>query len=412
MVASRSTLQLGLALSLAAAVFGEACSASNEDDPSGQGGSAAAGAGGPGGSDTGFTTGTGGGSTGVGGGCAATSSKAQKIPLDMYIMLDQSGSMDESAGSGTKWQAVTQALSTFVQQPGLDGVGVGIQYFGVPPGGGAQCGSTCFSDADCGAAVCGPCFVTVPGFPGICLGGSGGDSCDPNDYATPEVEIAPLPGVASAIINSMAAHSPTTGTPTSPALQGAVQHARDWRIANPSHVVIAVLATDGVPQSCDTDLNNINGIAAAGANGNPQVLTFVIGVGPELGALNGIAQAGGTGQAFLVDSSPNAEQQFLDAMNAIRGSALACSYQIPVPQSGTPDFNAVNVQYTPGDGGQPVVIPKVANEAACPPSGLAWYYDDNASPTQIILCDGACAQISADATGQIDILLGCETVVE
>jgi hypothetical protein len=408
---SRRTLKLGLAAAVIAALFGAACSASNEGDSSS--GSSESGGGGPGagGTGSGFTTGVGGSSTGIGGGCAATQSKAEKIPLDMYIMLDQSTSMDESAGSGTKWDAATQALATFVQQPGLDGIAVGLQYFGLSAGGQA-CGTTCLSDADCGAAACGPCFLTVPGFPGICMGAAGGDSCNAADYATAEVEIAPLPGVAGDIVASMNNHSPSTGTPTSAALAGAVQHARDWQTGHPGHVAVAVFATDGEPSGCDEDLNHINAIAAAGANANPPVLTFVIGVGQSLSALNGIAAAGGTGQAFLVDANQDAGQQFLDAMNAIRGAALACSYQIPVPMSGTPDYNTVNVQYTPGGGGAPVVIPKVESKAACPASGLAWYYDNNASPTQIILCDAACGQISADTTGEIDILLGCETVVE
>lgn len=406
----RHTLFLGLVGISAAALLAGACSATSDGDTSGSG--SGNGAGNPGGTGSGgstFTTGSGGGSTGIGGGCAGEEYVADKIPLDMYIMLDQSGSMDD----GVKWPSVTQALGTFLQQPGLDGISVGIQYFGLPTGG-MTCGTTCFTDADCGAAACGPCFGAVPGtIPGICLGGTSGDSCNAADYAVPEVEIAPLPGVASPIIASMNAHTPpTTGTPTSAALDGAIMHARDWRIANPSHVVIAVLATDGDPQECDTNLANINAIAAAGANGNPEVLTFVIGVGPSLTNLNGIAAAGGTTQAYLVDSGANATQEFLDAMNAIRGAALACSYSIPVPQSGTPDYGTVNVQYTPGNGGTPVILPKVNDASACPPDGMAWYYDNNAAPTQIVLCSKGCDTITADAMGAIKIVLGCATVAE
>lgn len=402
---------LSLAAAVFAAIFGVACSAANDNQSSASTSPSGGDPGGTGGAGGGLlTTGGGAAGPGVGGGCAGTTSKAEKIPLDMYIMLDKSGSMDESAGSGTKWDAVTSALATFVQQPNLDGISVGIQYFGVPAGGGMACNTTCVVDADCGGAACGPCFFT--GIIGVCLGASGGDSCNAADYAVAEVEIAPLPGVAQAIINSMAGHSPSTGTPTSAALSGAIQHARDWRVANPSHVTVAVLATDGLPQSCDTDINNINAIAAAGANGTPQVLTFVIGVGSETAALNSIAVAGGTGQAFLVDASQNAGQQFLDAMNAIRGAALSCNYLIPVPTSGTPDFGSVNVQYTPGNGGPPVLIPKVGGPTECPAGGLGWYYDNEANPTQIILCADGCDQISADTMGQIDVVLGCETVVE
>ncbi len=44
--------------------------------------------------------------------------------------------------------------------------------------------------------------------------------------------------------------------------------------------------------------------------------------------------AGGTGSAFIVDTSMNVSQQFLAALNKIRGAALGCQYKIPVPQGG------------------------------------------------------------------------------
>src|SRR5262249_24841427 len=159
-----------------------------------------------------------------------------------------------------------------------------------------------------------------------CYGASSFDSCNSVDYATADVPIAPLPGVASSIINSINAHGPNTGTPTLPALAGAIAYARTWAVAHPGHVVIDIFATDGEPGECDTDLNHINAVAAAGVAGTPKILTFVIGVGQLQAALNGIAAAGGTGQAFIVDTNTMATQQFLAALNMIRGTALGCNY--------------------------------------------------------------------------------------
>lgn len=299
--------------------------------------------------------------------CATSVVKADKIPLDLFIMLDQSSSMSDSvSGGGTKWTTVTSALATFVQQPGLDGISVGMQYFGVPPGGGTCSVLSCTIDADCGAAACGPCVANV------CLGffSSASDSCTAADYAMPAVEIAPLPGVATAIASSMNMHSPTTGTPTSAALQGAVDHAKAWKTAHPNDAVVAVLATDGEPSECDTNLANINAIAAAALAATPSVMTFVIGVGPSLTNLNGIAAAGGTMQAFLVDTGGNVNQQFLDAMNDIRHAALGCQYVIPTPTSGTPNFSEVNVVYQPM-GGNAQTFPNVPDQASCPANGKA-----------------------------------------
>jgi hypothetical protein len=135
-------------------------------------------------------------------------------------------------------------------------------------------------------------------------------------------------------------------------------------------------------------------------------------VGSSLGVLNGIAAAGGTGQAFLIDTNANAQQAFLDALNEIQGAALPCAYQIPDPPEGEDlDFNQVNVQYTPGDGGQPVIIGKVDGEAACGPNG-GWYYDNPAAPAQILLCPATCDIVSADTDGVVDVVFGCATKIE
>ena len=312
--------------------------------------------------------------------CAADSVKAQQLPLDMFIMLDQSPSMDESTSGGqTKWQAVTAALASFLNQSGLDGISVGLQYFPL-----------------------------------------NNDSCTASDYAHPDVAIAPLPGVATAIAQSLtnASHGPGNGgglTPTQAALQGAENYAKTWAQAHTDHVVIVVFATDGQPTECDTTTSVITNIAKAAATGTPKVLTFVIGVlgsSDDPAVLNGIASNGGTTAPFIVNTSSNVGQQFLAALNAIRGAALGCTYKIPMPDGGTPDYHKVNVKYTPGSGGAAQVIPQVADQAHCPASGDAWYYDNPGAPTQILLCDSTCTKVKADSTGEVDVLLGCTTIID
>ena len=329
-----------------------------------------------------YPHGGGGADSGNGGGnlsidapaCAKSVVTAQESALDLFIMLDQSGSMmDSVSGGGTKWSAVTGALNTFLGQPGLNGVSVGIQYFGLPDG---------------------------TGF---------GDSCTAADYSHAAVEIAALPGVASSITSSMAAHSPSTATPTSAALQGAIMHASSWATAHPGEVTAVIFATDGDPSECDTNLTNIDAIAAAGYAGTPKIPTFVIGVGSSLSNLNGIAAAGGTQQAFLVDTNANVNAQFLAAMNAIRNSAT-CTYTIPLPMTGTPNYQEVNVVFTP-TGGTPLTIPNVPDKASCPANGNGWYYDNNAAPMSIILCTSTCGTVQADANGTVGITLGCATVI-
>jgi von Willebrand factor type A domain len=311
--------------------------------------------------------------SGIGSSCATDTVTAMSTPLDIYIMLDQSGSMDDEPNNPTKWESVTQALDGFVTQPNQSGVSVGIQYFAL-----------------------------------------NNESCTASDYATPDVEISALPGIASKIEASIAAHSPTTGTPTSAALQGAIDHAQSWATSHTGDTVVVVLATDGEPDECGS-LTDVDNIAKAGVSGTPKIPTFVIGLQDDTGnlsALNGIASAGGTGSAFIVNAGSNAESQFIAALNAIRGSLLGCTYQIPVPSSGSANFSEVNIVYTPGGGGSPMTIPQVPSMAMCPSSGNAWYYDNPSAPTEIILCSSTCGTIEADTTGSVGITLGCMTVIQ
>jgi hypothetical protein len=305
--------------------------------------------------------------------CAAETTRAQQLPLDMYIMLDKSGSMDDNVQGGTKWVVIRNALATFLSQPTLTNVSVGLQYFPL-----------------------------------------GNDSCTAADYAAPAVEIASLalPSTGTAIANSLIAHSPGGNTPTSAALQGAINHCKTWGTAHPDHVVIVILATDGDPTACVTTIDpDIKNIAASGVTGTPKVLTFVIGVGSSKAKMDQIAASGGTTAAFMVDTGGNVQQQFLDALNVIRGTALGCVYKLPSPDGGTPDYDKVNVQYTPG-GGTARMFPRVDGLASCPASGDAWYYDNPAGPTQILLCPATCETVKADTTGVVDVLLGCKTILE
>ena len=320
--------------------------------------------------------------------CAFSSQMGQQQALNAYMMLDYSLSMQMNG----KWTGITNAINSFVQQP-TSGISVGLQYFAQsapPPDGGAAAGLFCL-------------------IPAVC------DSCDPAAYAMPAIEIAPLPGVASQITASLAAHTtPNTATPTGPALQGAIDHATTWANAHPADATIVILATDGDPSECGSTtttaslLSQVESIAAAGVAATPKILTFVIGVGTETANLDGIAMAGGTGNAFIVDTSMNVSQQFLTALNKIRGAALGCQYKIPIPDSGTVNTGEVNVQFT-ATGGKPELVPQVASQAKCPTSGDAWYYDNAANPTEILLCTSTCGTVATGGT--VDVLTGCQTVM-
>lgn len=302
--------------------------------------------------------------------CASDMVHASKVQLDLMLLVDKSGSMQEGTYGGTKWQAQHNAIVSFVNHPDSAGMGIGMQYFP-------------YNDSY--------------GYP----------YCGVFSYANPEVPIGMLPGHAGAVTGSLGMQFPEGGTPTLPALTAMLQYMAGVASAHPDHAAAVVLATDGEPTECGI-LNNVAGVAAVAssyAQGSPPVRTFVIGVGSSLFSLNSIASAGGTGQAFIIDTAQDVTQQFVDALKIIQ-SSVACQLQIPVPTQGTPDFDKVNVQYTPL-GGTPVVVPRVDPSACGGAEG--WFYDDPSNPSKIILCPTTCDTVRNQDQVTIEIVLGCET---
>lgn len=390
----RRVRDLFAVLALGAAAACSSATGGNTVGGGGNGGGAAAG-GGSGGSAAGGGLLDGGGTGGnFGATCGADSYTGKLVPLDMFIMLDRSGSMQDDG----KWGAVTGALTDFVGLPGLDDIGVGLGLFptkpAVPPP--VKCA------AGCGAY--GPCLL------GSCAGSiAPNDSCIDSDYATPVVAMGSIATVASDFISKIQGTSPGgDSTPSTAALRGAMIYATPWAAAHPDHVTVVVLATDGEPNNCNpNDTAHVALAADVAFKGSPSVRTFVIGVGSQLTSLNQVAASGGTNKALIVDGSAGTGQQFLDALNEIRGAAR-CNYSIPNTGGDKPDFSRVNVAFTPA-GGAEDVFPFVHDATACL-GGPGWYYDNLASPSQIILCPSSC-DVVTHQEGKVDVLIGCEQVI-
>lgn len=349
-------------------------------------------------------------------------------PIDLYLMWDQSGSMDCPVGSGTggasgtaatRWDAVKGPLSTWVQSVAANPpFNVGIGYFGNP--------------------------TSDPFFPDP-------NECNASSYEKPDVEIAPLPQNAMPIVSSLNAHMPSTGTPTKAALQGALNHTLAWKNSHPNEVVAVVLVTDGIPNACGA-VADVASTAATGWNNGAGVRTFVIGVTssgtkcrsdpnpPSATDLDSIAMAGGTGKALIVDVAQDPAKQLTDELNMIRQSItmtttttqvetskLACEYTLPMMQMDPTnkvvfDKDKVNVDFTSNQGVKGSVYRVDSLDKCTSTNALAWYYDSNDMPTKILMCPNACAQIQPpSADGGIDptiagkapkvsIVLGCKSI--
>lgn len=423
--------------------------------------------------------------SGAGGGsitCAGQVTRAEPVPLDLFLMLDTSASMLESTAAGlSKWEAVRGALGSFFSDRGSAGLGISLQYFPLPKPGvpdfcttDAECGPggpcftrvcrgspdilPCVTDDDCGAGfeslgpcipfgectndrdfLCQldagvPCGVEPRGLrdlgecvaprPSFCMGRA---TCEVREYAVPAVPVVVLPDARARLAASIGAQFPIGDTPTAPALQGALTHARSWARSHPERAVAIVLATDGLPTQCvgpevtavEEAVAEVSALAGEGWQGTPSIPSFVIGVfGPEdplatVSNLNSIARAGNTERAFIVNTADDAAQQFLQALNAIRGARLNCELRIPEAEVGqTLDYSQVNVEFL--DAGSRTKLFYVPTVDDCDPVLGGWTYDTDpkeSTPTRILVCPESCSQSSGSENASIQIEIGCATIV-
>jgi hypothetical protein len=217
----------------------------------------------------------------------------------------------------------------------------------------------------------------------------------------------------STVINNISAHQLSGGTPTRPAVEGAVQYLNQWAASHPGRKPVLVLATDGDPTGCDRNTpQDVAAVAAGALSGPSAIQTFVIGVGSSLVSLNLVAQAGGTGQAFLVDTGGDVAKAFSDALEQIRGVAASCDFNIPAQGAAGMSVNPkkVNVRYIPtGASTASLVSQTFMNDPNnCGIEG-GWYYDNASAPTLIKLCESTCKSLSG---GSIQVEFGCDTIVQ
>jgi hypothetical protein len=339
------------------------------------------GAGGSGGS-----SGAAAGSSGIGGGisieggtgtdsgnegCAKSTATARAQPAILELVVDTSGSMRDD----NKWTITRDALLAAL--PTIpDGNALGLFFY---PG---------QSDPAC---------------------------IDP----TPTVPIAVLDAAhRQALSGRLSNQNPDGGTPTHDAYMVGLDQLLGTTLPGNKFLV---LITDGAPTyrlGCDgTGRDQVDSTALIQQVQNAAtggIRTFVIGSpgsDDARGDLSRMASVGLTAQPNCSDSGPtychfdmisqgDLATALKNALAAITGQVLSCSYTIPQPTSGeTLDPKKVNVRHNGVD------IPRDPSETDC---NTGWNY--SADKTQIVLCTDACNQVKSQG-GDIEIIYGCATKV-
>jgi hypothetical protein len=399
--------------------------------------------------------------------CQEESHRAQPLPLDVLLLLDHSGSMNDFiAGAGRKWDLVRQAIFAFIGSPPTPGgMGVGLQLVpNVTPA------LTCTANADCQTAgrsgVCHPEKICVldgrpvstflPCDPGgcpnggtcqrrgvcvrsardcfdvgaACPGGAADDlcmmrprtcgtqmACDGPSYATPVVPIAALPGVVPALTERLRLTDVMGSTPLGSGVQGALTHLAAHLAAHPDRRAVLVLATDGLPTECGPGVSAIRDMLTTAHAATPAITSYVIGVTGEkdgagsAGALGMLAGAGGSGMPFLLEPDAKLSERLVAALEQIRAAALPCVFDIPPAQSGAVDYDKVNVGFTSG-GGVAENVPYVDRPERCDATRGGWYYEREPGPgRRVVVCEASCRRFKADPAAKVDLRFGCKTRV-
>jgi hypothetical protein len=313
-----------------------------------------------------------------------TDMKSASLPaVNLVIMYDKSGSMGNPAEGGDpnlKWIPVNAGMKAFFSDAKSFGYNASLQFFPAPGGISQTCGA---------------------------------------DYTDPLVPLTPLAS-NKPLESALDGASPAGGTPTLPALEGAIAYAKKTIAARPDEKTVVVLVTDGepgmmvngsmAPGCSNNDIAHVAQAANDAFTASPSIPTYVIGVGQQLTALETIAQQGGTKSAFMVSVSDPTQTrtQLQAAFDAIRSQQkVSCDFAIPAAPKGEQlDKDRVNVGYTNGAGSE---TPLVYSKDCTAQNG--WRYDDPTNPSRIELCPSSCGVAQADPNGKLTIAFGCKTNV-
>ena len=326
------------------------------------------------------------------GSCAGFEVVAELSPVYLVFMVDSSGSMGDSIlpdgtpmweNGALRWDPLVAGLTEFFSNPGSPSAYASLEYFPAPGD----------LEATCSA-----------------------------NYASPSVPLTPL-SAPEALVGSMAAHSTSGGTPTVPALRGAVLYAQELQAENPHAHVAVVLITDGEPGVVGSDgqlepacpagdvlPNTVEGAAAvaqASYEGAHSISVHLLGIGDSVDGLSAIASAGGTELVSFPAIDPAAfSDQIVSTLRSIVAAQFSCDIAIPDPPSGeTFVKEQLNLKFVFTSGTTETVL----KSADCA-GGLGWRYDNEEDPTTIQLCTSTCNAV-VNSAPSIRLEFGCLTQV-
>lgn len=311
--------------------------------------------------------------------CMGASVEAEPLPVDVLALLDGSSSMREATISGvSKWSATRAAFRDFLAQAPR-GMGLGLSLFPVP--------------------------------------GDESASCRTERYRDMALPIGDVGEMMNGVLAKLDAVEPYGQTPTAPAFTAALATATAHALEHRERSVIVVLATDGLPTTCDpVDTAALAKLASDALRGPGHVRTLVVAsrslASTEQRSFDALAGAGGTGQALIIDPHVDFSAQLRHALGAAATRRVACDLALPEPPDQQRlDYDAVNVVLETSSAR--VTFPRVEGAESCSSAG-GWYYDvdpAHGAPSRLNMCEASCERLGNTGTARLRVEVGCATVV-
>ncbi|HXS15646.1 MAG TPA: vWA domain-containing protein [Polyangiaceae bacterium] len=321
--------------------------------------------------------------------CAETTISAQPLPLDMFIVLDRTGSMGEDCTLqldgppqvDSMWCKAVSALAQYFTSAEAAGHRAALQFM-IP----AATQST-----ECGTA-------------------------STNLHTQAEVDLTQLPEASNGpLILALEAQVPdATSTALESALNGIVVYTAAHQTQG--REMIGILITDGDPSFCSDSLSTLSRIPREHFE-DTGIRTFIMGMtGATASTLETMAAEAGAPEHSdycdpadanetchywsVADGDPAA---FVSALGAIQNTAVGCEFTVPDTDSGVVDLDTVQVAIN-DDSAPSIMLSPVDGTANCGSEHYTTSQRDG-KPT-VVLCPSTCERITD--TKRLDITIECQ----
>ena len=334
--------------------------------------------------------------------CVPTMHDAPDMGLDLYFVVDHSHDLGRF-----EWNLLFLALTDVFRLEEFRGIGVGFAiYPKMPPR--TECVDNCAMPPSCNCLYRCECRRAAPDVDvqGLCQCFDWPTSCEEEDYGA-TLGISPLSDLVH--FPALADLGEPAGNPAiAPALRGSLAYRNEWEATHPRRKVTQVLLLASTrSDECGGDrISDLERLL--GGTDKPKTYVVAIDAEPNNFDYDRLAVAGRTTMATRISSritSPTPPNPLIDLVKKIRMSDGRCEYLIE--GLGPVDYDKVNL--TAASGGAPFFRIRGPEECERHPHG--WYYDNPATPTRIIACEGACKTLhgpNLDAGALIQ--LNCPTV--